>query len=145
MQTACGRNMFRVFERRLEIVSVFNQVCPERPHRAVLLSAVAKWHDDCRAEATPHCGERDGLPVIAARGRNHAAALRLTPTEPRHVRERAANLERADGRVILVLHPKLAPGARIEKRPRELRRGGNPSYDVWRQRLNLFASGERGC
>src|SRR3546814_8059554 len=50
----------------LEVVAMLHQFDPERPHRRILLDAVAARHHDDGPEAMPACGEADGLAVIAA-------------------------------------------------------------------------------
>src|ERR1700738_1651276 len=84
---------------------------PERCHRAVLLDAVAVWHDDRRVEPQPRRGERDALPVIAGGRGHHAANPRLRPPDLVEIDEAAADLEGADRRMVLVLHPQLGAEA----------------------------------
>jgi len=111
----------RVLVGRLEIVPGLDEPRPEPCHRAVLLDAVAVWHDDRRIEPQPRRGERDALPVIA-RGRGHDAAnIGLRPPDLVEIDETAADLEGADRRMVLVLDPQLGAEAARQQRPAILR------------------------
>src|SRR3546814_4202803 len=101
----------------LEVVAILHQFDPERPHRRILLDAVAARHHDDGPEAMPPCGEADGLAVIAACRGDDSRGTRSAAHELVHIDEAAADLEGADRRVVLVLDPHPDAAALGQKRP----------------------------
>ena len=111
----------RVLERGLEIVPDLDEPSAEPYHRPVLLDAVAVRDDDRRIDPQPRGGERDALPVIAGGRGHHAANLRLRPPDRVEIDKAAADLERADRRMVLVLDPQLRADPPRQQRPAILR------------------------
>ena len=95
----------------------------KRPHGRVLLHRIALRHDDGGGNAGLGRGKRDALAMIAARGADHSLHTGGVVLELVNIDQSAAHLEGADRRVVLVLHPGLAPSAPGEQRPSILRRG----------------------
>src|SRR6478672_2142886 len=106
-----------------------DELRPERPHRPVLLDAVAERRNDRNRPSVTTGSERHRLAVVPARRSNDAGNARLRPEEIVHVDEPAPDLEGADGRVVLVLHPHLGPTALVQQRPTLLRRRRHRSVD----------------
>ena len=63
--------------RLLKVVSVFDKLGAERPHRGVLLARIAVRDDNGDREAEAPPGEGEALAVIAAGRRDQALRLRL--------------------------------------------------------------------
>ena len=106
-----------VLESRLEVVALHDQLGPESLHGGVLLAAVSlRDHQGC-AEAGAAGGIGDALAVVAAGRGDDSGDLRVLAAQLLHVDDAAAQLEGADGRVVLVLDPDLAAGAARQKRP----------------------------
>src|SRR5215472_8264885 len=112
----------RMFPRRLIILAVLDQSCPLRPHRGVLLDAVAVRDDDDRRQPEPLRGQCDRLPVIAPRCRNQAARLGRALHQFFHVHDGGAGLERACRGLVFMFHPDLRAETLAQERPAVLRR-----------------------
>ena len=102
-----------VLARGLEVVAVLDQLGAERAHRGVLLDRVAVRHDDRRRARRARCAANaidwPWLPRVALttpRSPGSRAQQRVEVDQP------AAQLERADRRVVLVLDPRPARRAR---------------------------------
>ncbi len=93
----------------LEIVALLDQPRPKPDHRPVLLDAVAMRYHDRGGEAEAGGGIGDALPVIAAGSGHHPAQLRLGAPDLVEIDEPAAQFERADRGVVLVLDPNFGP------------------------------------
>ena len=126
-----------VLEGILEVLPMHDQIGAEGPHGGVLLTAVALGYHDRDPLAGLPGGIGDGLAVIAARRRHHASGFALG-----HVGQPAANLERADGCMVLVLDPDLGSGAFGEQRPDPLRGRGEGAIDQFGRRLDFRLSGQ---
>ncbi len=113
--------LHRVLERGLKVVPGLDEPRAEAYHRPVLLDAVAVWHDDRRIDSKARSGERDALPVIAGRRSHDAANIGLRPSDCVEIDETAADLERADRGVVLVLDPQLGADPPRQQRPAILR------------------------
>src|SRR5262245_1184472 len=107
---------------RLEVVAMLDELRAERLHRRVLLAAVAMWNNDDGLQAVALRGKGDTLAVVTARGGDDPSNVWVAALQPVGVDETAAHLERAERRVVLVLHPDLRARARREQRPTMLRR-----------------------
>jgi hypothetical protein len=105
MQFALGGEVARVNQRGLKIITMLDQLGSPRPHGAILFHAVAPRHHDCGGEVVPPRGKRDCLSVIAASRGDYSANLGLPRDELCHIVQQTANFERAQCRVIFVLHP----------------------------------------
>ena len=93
---------------------MLDQLRAERLHGAILFAAVAVRDDDGCGQS-PAAGRKSyALAVVAASGCDDAGEVWLVAHEPIHVNSRAAQLEGADGRVILMLEPDLGACALIE-------------------------------
>ena len=79
-------------------------------------------HGDHAAQAVAARREGDRLAVVAARGGDDAAHRGLAAHQCIHVDQAAAQLERADRCVVLVLDPDLGSERGAEQRPGVLRR-----------------------
>ena len=106
--------------RFVEIGARLDKLGSKRPYGRVLLDGISFGdHHSCRDTFAPR-RERDRLPVIAARRGDDAIGLpALFPQT--HVHEPAADLEGADGRVVLMLDPSLASDFGAEQGPDILR------------------------
>jgi hypothetical protein len=109
----------------------------ERPHRGILLDAVAPGDDDRDRdlEAAPGISER--LSVIAPRRRNDAGEGRFLPPQAFEMDEPAAHLKGASRCMILVLDPHLAACPRGEQRPGIVRRRRQCRVHLPRRRLQF--------
>jgi hypothetical protein len=106
----------------IEVATIFDQLCTQVMHRCVLLDRIAARHYDRHGNTNACSGKSQRLAVIATR----------CGGDPLHLRARllveiddpAAHLERANRRVVLVLHHYLHTGALLEQRPGLLRGRG---------------------
>ncbi len=130
-----------VFACCLEVLAVLHELRAERAHGVVLLAAVAYGDHDRGRDLVLAGGKGDRLPVVAARRADHALRLRAI-REFVEVHQAAAQLERADRRVVLVLEPDLGAQARCERRPQVLRRGLHVAVDEVGGFLELVEGGE---
>ncbi len=137
VQAALRRQGLRVLVGLLEVGAIFDQLGAERRHRRVFLRVVAAGNDDHRFQADPTGGKGDALAVVAAGGADHPGHVRLLATQRVHVDEAAADLERTDRRMVLVLDPHLAAGAAAQQRPTDLRRRRQMSVDHRRRVLEI--------
>ena len=133
MQTAFGGELPRVLQRFLEVRAMDHQFGALRGHGAVLFRIVAFRHHDHRAQTKPRRRRRDRLTVIAASRRDDARAIGLARLQFAQIRHPATDLERADGRMVLVLDPDLAAGAPGQQRPRILWRGRHHRVNAFRR------------
>ena len=101
----------------VEVPPVHDQLRAERAHRGELDRVGVLGDADARADAEQARGEGDRLAVIARRRRDQPAPPLLL-AELRHEVDAAADLERADGLVVLVLHPDLGAKELVETRIR---------------------------
>ena len=108
---------------------MLDQLGAEGSHGCVLVRAVSFRDDDRDVDAGSSAGKSQALTVVATRGRNDPFDLRPLGAQPLGVDETPANLERARGRVILVLHPHLGSDFASEQRPHVLRGGRDPPCD----------------
>jgi hypothetical protein len=76
--------------------------------------------------------------MIAARGADHTLHTGAVVLEVVNIDQSAAHLEGADRRVILMLHPDLAPGAPGEQWPGILRRGRHGGVDNGRRVFDIL-------
>ena len=116
MQSPAFGKRAGMLESILEVAAMHHQIGAEGAHGGVLLAAVALGHHHRHPLAGLPRGIGDGLAVIAARRSHHALGLALC-----HVGQPAADLEGADGRVVLMLDPDFGAGALCEKGPDPLR------------------------
>jgi len=130
-------------QRRLEILAVLDQLGAESAHRGVLLRAVAVGDHDDGAQSVPPGGEGHRLAVVAARGGDDRAHRGIAPDEPAEVGETSPDLEGAEQSVVLLLHPELAAGPRVQERPAVLRRRRDHRVDFLGEGLDLGQGGER--
>src|SRR5262249_43400004 len=133
MQSTLGGETLGEFERILEVAAVLDKFGPKRAHRGVLFTAVTMRYDDRRSYPGARRRIRDTLAVIAARRRDQAGDRMRCAREAVDIDDSAAQLERADRAVVLVLDPDLGAGARAEQRPSDLRRGGERRADDLRR------------
>jgi len=84
--------------------------------------AISARHNDHSAQSGTPGGKSNTLTVITARCRDHTSYVRLSLLQLVHVHQPAADLERANGLVVLVLNPNLGAGPLAEQRPTDLRR-----------------------
>jgi len=82
---------------------MLDQIRAERPHRAVLLDRIARWHEDHRLQAVPACRESKALAVIAAGRGNQSCHRGPLSLEAVDIGQAAAHLEGTDRSVVLVL------------------------------------------
>ena len=101
--------------RFVEVVAVVNEVRPKRAHRLALLGVGVDRHDDGGLHAEDAGGVRDALSEVPRRGADDAARLFFV-RELRDNIQRAPNLERAEGLVVLVLDVHLCPDDPVEPR-----------------------------
>ena len=106
----------------LEVVALLDQLGAESAHGTVLLDAIAVGDDDGGAEPLPGRSVGDALPMVAAGRGDDAADIGVFLTQRVHVDEAAADLERANRRVVLVLDPEFATVALGQQRPATLGR-----------------------
>src|SRR5271154_5048674 len=85
--------------RGLEILTIFDEVCAERLHRAVFLDRIAMRHIDRHRQSVAAGGKSEALAVIACGRRNDAGRLRALALEPIDINQPAAHLEGAGRRV----------------------------------------------
>jgi hypothetical protein len=116
-EAALGGEGVRKLERLLKVVAVLDQFDTLGEHGAVLFAAVAVGDGDDRLEAVEARGHAHSLAVIAPGGGHHAGQGGLGPLEPIDIDQGPAQLEGADGGVVLVLDPGLGPQALVEQGP----------------------------
>ena len=116
------RERNRVLACGLKVGAMLDQLDAERAHRRVLLERVAVRHDDGCREPMQACREADRLTMVAARRADHTTTVRLALSQRVEINEAAAQFERADRRVVLVLDPHLGADPPTEQGPRLLRR-----------------------
>jgi hypothetical protein len=126
----------------LEVFAMFEQLRAQRAHGAVLFDAVPVRDDDRCGQSQPARGECHGLPVVAPRGRDHAARLGLPGGEASQVVHQPADLEGAERGVVVMFHPEFAARAGVEERPTELRRGRHHALDLGGDGFDLGESGQ---
>ena len=98
----------------VEVAAVENDLRAERAHRLDLDGIGVLGHEDGGPHAEQVGRVRDGLAVIARRGRGDAA-LALGAAELTDQVHAAAHLERPDREVVLVLDPQPRAGYRIQR------------------------------
>src|SRR5215475_1592717 len=104
----------------LEIEAMLDEFGTLGAHGGVLLGAITMRHvNDC-AQTRAARGNRHALTVVASRRRDDAGDSGLTALQLVHVDEAAADLEGADERMVLMLHPDLGARALREKWPEDL-------------------------
>ena len=133
MQAALGGELPCVPQRFLEVRAMDHEFGALRGHGGVLFRVVVFRHHDHSAQAQPRRRRRDRLTVIAARRRDDARAIGFARLQVAQIQHAAADLERADGRVVFVLDPDLAAGAPGQQRPGILRRGRHHRADAFRR------------
>ena len=101
----------------VEVLPVLDQLGAERPHRSELDRIGVLGDADPGGDPEEPRGVRDRLPVVAGRRRDQPAPPLLL-AELRHEVHAAADLERADRLVVLVLHPDLGAEQLVETRVR---------------------------
>src|ERR1700751_4093238 len=99
-----------------------NQLGAERLHGCILFDAVPARHNDHGAQPGTSSSKSDTLTVIATSRCDHTGYLWLSLLELVHVYQPPADLERAQGLVVLVFNPNLGAGQLAEQRPTDLRR-----------------------
>jgi hypothetical protein len=107
VQRAAACQGLRVLARRLEVLTVLDELDSQGAHRRVLRCAVAMRYDDGGRQPIAARGKADRLPVVAARRADNAAHRARRAAEVVEVHQPAAQLEGADRSVVLVLHPHL--------------------------------------
>ncbi len=117
MQAALGGKLSCMLARLLKVAAVLDQRGAERSHGGVLLDRVAVRHDDRGGDAVAGGRQRDRLAVVAAGGADHTVEPGLAPHQFVQVDRAAAQLERADAAMVLVLDPGPCPEPGIEQRP----------------------------
>src|SRR6516164_3612198 len=93
-------------------------------HRCVLLDRIAARYYDRHGNTNACSGKSQRLAVIATRCGGDPLHLRARSFQPVEIDDPAAHLERANRRVVLVLHHDLDTGALLEQRPGILRGRG---------------------
>src|ERR1035437_1424715 len=109
METALCCKSAGELQRLLKIAAVFHQFCSLGQHGAVLLLTVAVGDDDYRLHAEETRSHAYALAVVAASCRHNARQLGLCLGQPVKIDKRSAQLESADGRVVLMLDPDSIP------------------------------------
>ena len=140
-QTLGRGNPRRCVARHLEIVAMLEQSRAECPHRGILFHAVAMRHDDGHWHVVASAGPGQRLTMIAARGGHDTWYMRPFTPQAFRVDQAAAQFERADRRVVLMLHPHLCATALRQQRPRILRRA-REAFVHHRQRVFEFRQRE---
>src|SRR5580698_929987 len=107
MQAIRFRKRCRVFKRSLKIVTMLDQFGSKRLHRAVFFATVAMRHDDRGLETDTVSGEGDALSMIPPRCSHNTFDGWSGAFEPVHINSGATQLERSDGRVVLMFDPDL--------------------------------------
>ena len=120
--TAFGCQLRGKLERLLEVLPMDNELRALRGHRAIFLFAVAMGNHDQGLQSMQSRSHSHALTMVASRGRNNTFEPRLRLLQPVHVDQCAAQLERSNRGVILVLQPGLGPEPLIQQRPGVLRR-----------------------
>jgi hypothetical protein len=137
MPATLGGNLCARFERRLEIVSAFDELHPQGSHGCILRLTVAMGNDNRSGYSHPGSRKPNRLTVIAAGGGDHASQIRFRSTQAIEVDHPATDLERSDRRVVLVFDPDRTPTPLVEKRPALLRRRRHGRIDDLRGLLEI--------
>jgi hypothetical protein len=103
----------------------------QRAHGGVLLDRVAVRHDDGAGHAVAARGPAHALAVVAARGADDFAGQRAALRELVKVGQAAADLERAHGRVVLVLDPAVGAQALAQQAQRYCGVAAKSRYTTW--------------
>jgi hypothetical protein len=122
-------------------VAVLDEVGAERTHGGVLVGVVAERDDDVDGQTRGASGERQALPVVAGGRRDDAGGVRASAQQPIDEHQPAANLERADRQVVLVLDPDVRAEVFGEQRPTVGRSGWQRAVHE-RGSLVEFGAGE---
>ena len=96
---------------------MFYQFRSLRDHRTILFDTVLLRHYNHAFDSIESRCHGDALAVVASRCGHYAFDRGLRRLEPVDVNERAANFERSNRRVILMLYPCLCAEALIEEWP----------------------------
>jgi hypothetical protein len=107
LEPALGRNRGGVLASLLEVPAVLDHLGAEPSHRGVLLGAVAVRHEDHDRHPVRAAGVGEALAVVAARGGDDPGDVWTLAHQTLEVDQPATHLERARGRVVLVLDPHL--------------------------------------
>ena len=100
----------------VEIRAEFDEICPERFHRHVLLGGIAMRDVDRGCQNGSRRDARLGLPMIATGGGANSGNLGMRPFQPVNKGDHAPHFERVSRCVIFMLDPKLdAEGFRKER------------------------------
>src|SRR2546428_4819000 len=102
---ALAREQCRVLARLVEIAAVLDQLGTERAHRAVLVARIAVRNDNDTPHGVAARGEREALPVIAARCGDDPGGRLTTRGECGDEIQAATYLERTPGCMVLVPDP----------------------------------------
>ena len=120
---------------------MLDQLRALRLHRAILLDAVAMRNNDDSFHSEQASRHSRPLAEVSARGRDDAGELRLGLLEPGGVNQGAAQFERADRSVVLVLDPGFNAEPLVDQRPTVLRSRQHVAID---QRLRVVDLVQRG-
>ena len=110
-----GGEALAVLAGRVEVLSVHDQLGAERPHRSELDRVRILGDADARGDAVEARRIGDRLSMVSRRRRDQPARP-LVLGELRDEVDPAANLERPDRLVVLVLHPDLGTEQLVETR-----------------------------
>src|SRR5436190_4346919 len=137
MPSSLLRNICSGFQRRLKVVTAFDQLHSQRAHSRILRLTVAVRHHDCRGDTESRRREANRLTMVTASRGNYPLEIRLGAAQMLEVHESAANLECSDRRLILVLHPHGCSATRVQERPALLRRWSHGAIHHPRRRLEV--------
>ena len=117
IQVALGRDRDRVRFGFVEIAAVLDQLGAEGAHGRVLFDRVSIRNHDAHSDTCTRGCKRERLAMVAARCADHAFALRPLAHGTIDIDEPAAQFERPDGSVVLVLDNDIHSRARAQERP----------------------------
>src|SRR5207249_4405772 len=107
MQALLSSELLSMLARFLEIAAELNQLRALPAHRCILFAAVAVRHNDSDRHVESLSGQRNRLPMIAARRGDEPFDPIWFLEKFSRVDNRSPSLERADRGVVFVLHPHL--------------------------------------
>ena len=135
VQATFGGKLRRMLARLLEVLAMLDQRGTERAHRGVLLDRVrraARRSSPQRRDSRPRSAiDWPWLPRVALITPSRPASRR---SELVQVDRTAAQLERTDTGVVLVLDPRASAEPGVDQRPAQRRRGRLAAGRRWRAR-----------
>src|SRR5258708_12449970 len=114
--------MFSPLESVLEVLAEFDHFSAPTAHRRILLSAVAVRNHDHGPESGTDSGKGNTLTKVAPRGCDHSSHLRIFALKLRDIEQCTSDFERANRRMVLLLHPHVGFDPLNQYRPPDLSR-----------------------